>query len=136
MCVCLVFLKVDDEKPQITNCPADISVDTTKDRAIVDWREPSASDNSGTVNITLEDGPSPGSTLKEGKETVTYLAQDSYGNTAICTFIVEVSITGTFVTPNLTSLIHIFHSKNIQGSKLSTNQQKRAIVTLEKGSKH
>lgn len=91
-CNFTVEVKVDDEKPQITNCPKDISIRSTKDREFVDWRKPSASDNSGSVNITLEDGPSPGSTIAVGSMTVTYLAQDPYGNAATCTFIVEVSV--------------------------------------------
>jgi hypothetical protein len=72
----------DTEDPVISNCPANISVsnDAGNCGAIVSWTPPTASDNSGSVNLTSNF--EPGSFFPVGTTLVTYTATDAAGNTA------------------------------------------------------
>ncbi|RPA69155.1 HYR domain-containing protein [Cyclobacteriaceae bacterium YHN15] len=81
----------DTEDPVISNCPTDISVsnDAGSCGAIVNWTAPTASDNSGSVNLTSNFAP--GSFFPVGTTLVTYTATDAAGNTATCSFEVTVS---------------------------------------------
>ena len=80
----------DFEKPVITNMPAKITKEIYKGLAttVVNWDEPSASDNSGSP--TLTSSHSPGSSFSIGVTSVEYTAVDANGNTATETFIVEI----------------------------------------------
>ncbi|MFD2201457.1 HYR domain-containing protein, partial [Shivajiella indica] len=81
----------DTEDPVISNCPANISVsnDAGSCGAIVNWTAPTATDNSGLVNLTSNF--EPGSFFPVGTTVVTYTATDAAGNTATCSFEVIVS---------------------------------------------
>ena len=71
--------------------PSDISVytDPGLPSAVVNWTEPTASDNSGSVTLTY-DWPS-GSAFPIGSTNVTYTATDAAGNQITSTFTVTVT---------------------------------------------
>ena len=82
----------DDKPPNIT-CVADMEVDTDtgKPTAIVEWRKPTTTDNSGEiVNITCS--PESGNEFTIGQTNVTCEAVDMSGKRAACSF--NVSVTG------------------------------------------
>ena len=56
---------------------------------VVDWLEPSVSDNSGTVNLASR-SHSPGQYFVVGSTEVSYRFADPSGNAATCTFDVIV----------------------------------------------
>ncbi|MFZ5939423.1 MAG: HYR domain-containing protein [Bacteroidota bacterium] len=86
---------VDAINPTIDNCPSDITADLYTGTAVeVSWTEPTASDNSGTVELTSTH--QPGDQFAPGTTTVTYTATDAAGNTASCSFdVTVVDHTGT-----------------------------------------
>jgi hypothetical protein len=86
-----VTQNADTEDPVISNCPENITVsnDAGSCGAIVNWTPPTATDNSGSVNLTSNF--EPGSFFPVGTTTVTYTATDAAGNTATCSFEVTVS---------------------------------------------
>ena len=84
----------DNENPVFVNCPDTITVGNNFSNCSgdVNWSEPIAEDNC-EVAVARLDGPTPGGFLPVGEYEVSYEATDSAGNTAICTFIVEVTDT-------------------------------------------
>ena len=86
----------DTEPPEI-ECPADIVIDTIlgEDFAVVMWRAPNVTDNSGerlTANVT----PVSGTQFVIGSHIVFVDATDSSSNTANCSF--TVTVEGRFQT--------------------------------------
>ena len=86
----LIFFIADNEDPVIYFCPNNVTVNSTfrLHTANVSWNEPVAEDNSGTVNLTVD--IEPASTFPIGDTLVTYMAEDPYGNTAMCSFTITV----------------------------------------------
>ncbi len=79
----------DNIAPKVT-CPADIVVgtDTGMCETIVDWLEPTATDNcEATITSSSHN---PGDTFPVGTTTVTYTVTDDAGNTGTCSFDVTV----------------------------------------------
>ena len=70
--------------------PSDIvqSTDVGSSTAVVTWSEPTASDNSGSVNLTSSH--SSGSTFSIGDTIVTYTAVDLSFNSANATFTITI----------------------------------------------
>ncbi|XP_072175625.1 uncharacterized protein [Diadema setosum] len=95
---CSFVISVDDmEKPVINNCPSN-KYDTALPGSSSDsvtWTEPTASDNSGMVTLTSTH--EPGASFPIGSTTVTYTATDVGGNTAMCSFNVNVLECGSSV---------------------------------------
>jgi gliding motility-associated-like protein len=87
--------------PQLTNCPADITVDAPGSSCLahVDWTPPQATGPCGNANLTVTADHLPGSFFPVGPTTVKYTATDAQNNTATCTFLVTVRDT---VAPVLT----------------------------------
>ncbi|MDT8401059.1 MAG: gliding motility-associated C-terminal domain-containing protein [Bacteroidales bacterium] len=84
-------ITVDDiTDPVISNCPADITVpaDPVSCDAAVSWTEPTASDNCSLASFTTSHAP--GTVFAIGTTSVTYTAVDDCGNTATCSFNVNV----------------------------------------------
>ena len=75
-----MFSSVDVEKPVISIENENITGYTSngEDTAVVDWTEPSATDNSGVQ--TLTSSHSPGSVFPVGKTVIQYTSTDSSGN--------------------------------------------------------
>ena len=92
--VCFVFVYTDDEPPIINSCPGDqhATTDNGSPTGTVSWTEPTATDNSGLVNVTSTHHP--GDSFQIGTTTVTYMAIDPSSNVANCTF--SVVVTGSF----------------------------------------
>jgi gliding motility-associated-like protein len=80
----------DSVDPLISGCFATdiIAVATASCESPVNWVEPVASDNCGTVTTTRSHRP--GDIFRLGRTTVTYSATDASGNTATCSFDVDV----------------------------------------------
>ncbi|MFZ6052510.1 HYR domain-containing protein [Halocola ammonii] len=81
----------DVSDPVISNLPADVAVnnDTESCDAIVSWTAPTASDNCELASLTSNF--ESGAAFPVGTTTVTYTAEDIYGNTATAAFDVVVS---------------------------------------------
>lgn len=75
-----------------STCPQNISLTTTTTCAIANWTAPIATDACGNVIVTQIAGLSNGSCFNAGTNTVTYRATDVAGNTALCSFVVDVSV--------------------------------------------
>lgn len=85
--VCSQLISINDNTaPTLSDCPADIVVNTTAD--IVHWEEPVALDN--CLRVILSSTYSPGSTFDVGTTSVVYTASDYCGNQSSCTFLVSV----------------------------------------------
>jgi gliding motility-associated-like protein len=80
---------IDNQAPQLTNCPSNILVGTAPGacNANVSWSPPTASDN---CSVQLSGSIVPGSTFPVGNTTVTYTAVDPSGNSTNCQFTVTV----------------------------------------------
>ncbi|XP_033111720.1 hyalin-like, partial [Anneissia japonica] len=71
------------EKPEIVDCPMDITVNTTNREPVavnVTWTEPTATDNSGETPEPESDYTSGDNMFVIGDTTVQYNATDSSGN--------------------------------------------------------
>ena len=81
----------DNEKPVFDKCPGDqdVTTDIGYPTAVVNWTQPTATDNSGIQTLTSTHNSGENFTI--GNNTVTYTATDDAGNTEICTFFVIVS---------------------------------------------
>ena len=79
----------------ITGIPANITQDTDPDRpnAVVNWTQPTASDNSGSV--TLRSSHVSGETFPIGVTIVTYTAVDDDSNMIMEPFAIEIEGTRT-----------------------------------------
>jgi len=85
---------IDNEPPEIQNCPDDIvvSADPGSCESFLFWIEPLANDNcSEPFNITWEKSHLPGSSFPVGTTRVIYKAIDESGNVAECHFNVTVT---------------------------------------------
>ena len=82
----------DEENPTLSNLPnsTTVSSKTGKDYAVVNWTEPTTTDNSGEV--TVSSSRKPESQFYLGTTRVKYAAVDPSGNTAEYTF--NVTVTG------------------------------------------
>ncbi|MCZ4409866.1 HYR domain-containing protein [Cryomorphaceae bacterium 1068] len=89
---CSFTVTVTEEEPPVITCPEDIQVENDPDAcaAIVTYDPPIASDDCGDVTVTLISGLASGESFPLGFTTVTYEAEDEQGNTATCSFDVEV----------------------------------------------
>jgi hypothetical protein len=92
-CTATVTVK-DNFAPTIT-CPADITVDAAPgaDSAVVNYDDPTVSDNAPGVTFALTGGLASGSAFPVGTTAVSFTATDAAGNTASCSFDVTVNET-------------------------------------------
>ena len=81
----------DTEVPVISNCPADINLNSSLAACdtIATWASPTVNDNCGIQSFTSTHNT--GSTFPVGTTTVTYTATDIHGNTNTCSFDVIVT---------------------------------------------
>ena len=96
----------EDEDPIISNCPTNITVsnDAGVCGAIVSWTAPTQTDNCGA---TLTSTNIPGDFFPIGTTTVDYIATDSSGNQAICSFTINVQDTENPVISGCLSDINV-----------------------------
>lgn len=85
----------DHIAPEFSNCDkSKIKVDTDGACSVaVNWIPPIATDNCSISSLTSN--YNPGDIFSEGKTTVTYTATDNSGNTATCSFDVQVKVKGS-----------------------------------------
>ncbi len=88
-----VFFNVtvnDNTSPIFTGCHSDIIVSSnTSCKAIVNWTEPTATDNCSGL-VTPTSNFKPGDTFESGTTEVIYLVSDNAGNKSTCKFRVTV----------------------------------------------
>lgn len=86
-----VVTVVDNQNPTIS-CPSNISVnaDSSTCGAVYSYNPPLAADNCGISTLTQTSGFNSGATFPAGTTTNTFIASDSAGNTATCSFSVTV----------------------------------------------
>ena len=88
---------VDNTRPLIANCPANVSVNTGASRTTCDqtatWTEPTATDNcTPSASLVRTRSHAPGATFPVGTTAVTYTFTDAAGNVSLaCTFNVVVT---------------------------------------------
>lgn len=83
---------VDTTPPVISNCPEDqtITIELGQTSSVVFWSPPTATDNSGVVNIDSQTH-SPGDSFPIGMTTVMYIFIDPEMLTSTCSFVVIVT---------------------------------------------
>ena len=83
------FFNTDNEKPVIFGMPDNITKTLFGEPSVVvNWTEPTATDNSGIQ--TLTSSHSPGSMFSVGSTPVVYTSSDPSGNVEMQTFVVTV----------------------------------------------
>lgn len=92
---CSAIVSVTESEPPSLDCPlvGNLTVIFTEPDTcigIANWNDPIASDACSAQGLTLGANISPGDTLPVGQTTVIYTATDGLGNTATCSFVVEV----------------------------------------------
>ncbi|XP_066294937.1 uncharacterized protein [Branchiostoma lanceolatum] len=86
---CATKIYVDDqERPRVYGCPSSFSKEIATTDARVEWEEPIFTDNVGVVSLWQSEETNQ--TFTWGTFRVTYIASDAVGNSAECTFTVEV----------------------------------------------
>ncbi len=94
----------DSEDPVIVNLPSDIEENNEDSSCgkIVNWTEPSVSDNCLGATISQTSGLSNGAVFPVGQSTVTYTATDAEGNTHTESFTVTINDikAPTFIEPS------------------------------------
>ncbi len=80
----------DTTAPTLVNCPGDLTVAVDANcQAVATWTEPTAIDNCSDAIIIVSSTHNPGETFTE-TTTVTYTAEDSFGNRSTCSFVVTL----------------------------------------------
>lgn len=93
-----IIILIDDEAPEIFDCPTDITVMTTGSEAQVVWDVPTSTDECGLE--WLMGDYNPGDMFPLGTTTVTYSAVDDCENVSLCSFTVTVEQEGTISCPD------------------------------------
>ena len=112
-----ILVSPSDTIPPVVNCIEDVvsEIGLNIGGTTVTWIEPTATDNSGVVNLASR-SRAPGSFFVVGSTDVTYRFVDGSGNSATCTFSVSV-IEGTL-------LVYLFQSR-----PFVTTQAKQVLHT-------
>lgn len=114
--VVTVGIAADAIAPSIVACPANITLNSDPGvcGAIATWLAPTTTDNcSATISQTA--GLANGALFPIGTNTVSYLAQDLAGNTALCSFTVTVIDTENPIIVNCPNNINISNNTGICG---------------------
>jgi hypothetical protein len=110
---------VIDNTAPVISCPANIVIEPTcPTGAIATYSTPTATDNCGVQSINRTAGGASGSVFPIGTTTVTHLATDIHGNTASCSFTVQV-LTPQQVIQNLQAAV---------GASSLTGTQKNGLL--------
>ena len=85
-----VLIVRDTTAPTLIGCPADMTIMANSNcQAIATWTEPTATDNCADAIIIVSSSHNSGDVFTE-TTTVTYTAEDVYGNQSTCSFVVTV----------------------------------------------
>ncbi|PVD22132.1 hypothetical protein C0Q70_17937 [Pomacea canaliculata] len=81
-----------DVQPPVIQCPGDVIANAAQGNtsAVISWPPPTATDNSGSVNIVVS--MTPPIVLSEGVYNITAAAFDAAGLSATCTFSATVTV--------------------------------------------
>lgn len=80
----------DTTAPTLVNCPVDMMLTVDANcQAVATWTEPNAVDNCSDAIIIVSSTHSPGDIFTE-TTTVTYTAEDNFGNRSTCSFVVTL----------------------------------------------
>lgn len=115
---------VEDQEDPVITCPGIYfaGCDT-----IVNYPLPTAVDNCPGVSIVLVNGPASGDVFPQGTTTVTYQAVDAAGNTALCSFDVQVDTESTEPTSITASSLNVCAGEpttlTVNGGSLGTGAQ-------------
>jgi hypothetical protein len=94
---------IESLPPQISNCPTNIIQYTSEDicSRVIFWNIPEAVDSCGQGGISLSAEFVPGDEFSVGLTTIIYEATDASGNTATCSFTIDIrdSIAPTIICP-------------------------------------
>ena len=104
----------DKEAPVFVNCPTNSTFNIGTDSNCTggtSWPIPVAQDNC-SVTVTQTQGPTNGSTITVGTYTIKYVATDLSGNTASCSFTINVTNSPTPIM-NCSSNIVVNSDKNV-----------------------
>ncbi|TDN82410.1 gliding motility-associated-like protein, partial [Salegentibacter sp. 24] len=90
---CSFSISIKDTEDPTLACPKDIStgVDNGICGAVIEFENPKGFDNSGEVSVEQTAGPESGELFAVGITTITFTATDPAGNTAICSFDINVN---------------------------------------------
>jgi gliding motility-associated-like protein len=95
---------VDNQAPTMVNCASGLTLTIGQYScgSNPNWSAPQATDNCGVVSLTQTSGPSSTAVLAVGSYTVVYTALDAAGNSATCSFTINVinSTAPIVVCPN------------------------------------
>ena len=82
----------EDLPPQFADCPLDIemSAETGQCGAVVSFNVPTATDETGPLEVNQTEGLSSGSFFAVGEHPIVFQAVDEQGNPAECSFIIKV----------------------------------------------
>ena len=143
--VCSFTVTVNDnQKPIISNCPDDISLNTNAGscNAVATWTEPTGTDNcSGT--LTWNKSHISGTSFPTGNTTVTYTLTDEAGNTSsVCSFVVSVTdnvdpiaaCKPATIYLNESGIANLLPSDVNNGSSDNCTEDDNLILTLSKTS--
>lgn len=89
---CSFEIVITETSSPVITCPSDLIVpaDPGSCEATVAFPLPTASDSCSTVTVIQTSGPASGSVFPAGTTTLTFEAEDEYGNTATCSYNVTV----------------------------------------------
>jgi phage tail protein X len=109
----------DTEKPVFSNCPTNIVKDVTNMSGScwkITWTAPTAKDNCSTPKVISN--YVSGCCLPVGVTTITYVATDAKGNSAVCSFTVTIKKTSCTVLGNTISKTCVNNIPVINGYNL------------------
>ncbi|XP_071786035.1 uncharacterized protein [Asterias amurensis] len=89
----VIVANVDHTPPEITYCPADITMTTLRGSGptVVTWTEPTANDNSGNTPVVSSNHNSGDAFPTTVRTSVTYTFRDAAGNSMDCTFTISIT---------------------------------------------
>jgi len=92
---CTFNITVEDTENPVIACPADIilAIPDGDCSTEITYPDPTISDNCPGVNFTVVSGPVSGEIVNAGDYTVELEAIDAAGNTAVCSFNIQISET-------------------------------------------
>ncbi|KAJ8034601.1 Sushi, von Willebrand factor type A, EGF and pentraxin domain-containing protein 1 [Holothuria leucospilota] len=78
----------DVSPPLVLYCPSNFELATCAEVAEISWEEPQVNDESG--HVISNSSHNPGDKLSIGNTRISYIFSDSWGNEAVCDFVVTI----------------------------------------------
>jgi len=95
--ICSFSVIVEDSEDPVITCPADIdiTIESGACDTLLTYPDPTISDNCPGVSFTVLSGPASGTLVSAGTYVVTLQAIDASGNTAECSFNIDIADNNT-----------------------------------------